>query len=197
MGRKVFYQAWVSGRSGKLHKLTPDQIISDLKKDIELGREWSIDPKELIEIISKPEFSEYKSNKIKTIILNYCADLLTGDVVLGEEPLDIHIITYCYHTSYGDDAVAAKLHYKQSVLSSTIDHYLAKHSDAVANIGDSDLKNWRKNWEATAIKNFCRFFGPELTRWELKIRKKSGYDFEKFFANEPTPEPTPLQETGN
>ena len=197
MGRKVFYQAWVSGRSGKLHKLTPDQIISDLKKDIELGREWSIDPKELIEIISKPEFSEYKSNEIKAIILDYCAGLLTGDVVLGEEPLDIHIITYCYHTSYGDDAVAAKLHYKQSVLSSTIDHYLAKHSDAVANIGDSDLKKWRKNWEATAIKNFYRFFGPELTRWELKIRKKSGYDFEKFFANELAPEPTPLQETGN
>ena len=178
MGRKVFYQAWVSGRNGKLHKLTPDQIMSDLKKDIELGREWSIDPKELIEIISKPEFSEYKSNEIKTIILNYCADLIAGNTSLGEELPDISVITYCYYTSYGDDAVGAKMHYKQTILDLVIDKYLSKKK---LDCNDKDTGNWRKNWEAAAMKNFCRFFGPELSRWENKIRKKFSYDFEKVF----------------
>ena len=180
MGRKITYMAWVAGRNGKLHKLSPNQIIADLKKDIELGREWSIDPKELINVISKPEFSELKANEIKTIILNYSSDLLEIGKVLGEEAIDIHLITYCYYTAYGDDAVVAKSRYKECILGSTIEKCLEKSS---LDTEGARTKKWLKNWESAAIKNFYRFFGPELSRWEFKIRKKFKCDCQKFFQS--------------
>ena len=181
MGRKIAYMAWVAGRNGKLHKLSPNQIIADLKKDIELGREWSIDPKELINVISKPEFSELKANEVKTIILNYCSDLLETGRNLGEECPDIHLVTYCYYTSYGDDTVMAKTRYKECLLKSVIERYLEKFDT-----NGICTKKWLTNWENAAAKNFCRFFGPEPSRWGLKIRKKFEYDFKQLSPNDET-----------
>ncbi len=181
MGRKIEYQAWVMGRKEKLHKLSPQQIIDDLKHDIELGREWSISPKELVEIISKPEFSEIKGNEIKTLILNYCSDLLEAKANLGEEQPDIRLVTYCYYTSHGDDAVMAKNRYKECLVTRAIDECLMRRR---IDPNNAYFEKWRKSWETACLKNFCRYFGPELSRWEHKIKKRFDQDFDTHFSAE-------------
>lgn len=201
MSNRMVYQAWVCDRVGKLHKLTPSQIISDLQKAIHMQKEWPIEPKELIEIISKPEFPESKANKIKAIVLNYSADMLVSVVNLGEEEVDIRLVTYCYYTSFGEDATSAKMNYKRKILHHIVTNYLNRKS---LGIEDKDIKRWRKNWEEVSLKNFCRFFGPELSRWEIKIRKKIACDFDQFFTTESEPiiaeseiNEDELQKTGN
>ena len=193
MTAKTIYQAWVYGRKQKLHKLTPAQIISDLKKDQELGREWSISPSELIEIISKPSFPESKGNEIKTLILNYCSDCFNADSSnLGEEMPSTLLIAFCYYTSYGDDAVAAKQRYKKAVLEKAIrNDYL---SGRFANASDTYFEKWQQNWLKASIKNFYRFFGPDIAHWETRILRRFRQDYEKRFSVSETSLPL---ETGN
>ena len=193
MTTKTTYQAWVYGRKQKLRKLTPAQIISDLKKDQKLGREWSISPSELIEIISNPSFPELKGNEIKTLILNYCSECLDADVAnLGEEMPNLLLITTCYYTSYGDNAVAAKQRYKKAVLENAIRNDFL--SGRFANPSDAYFEKWQQNWLEASIKNFYRFFGPDIARWETKIKRRFRQDYEKRFS---TSESLTPSETGN
>lgn len=169
---------WVKGREGKLHKLTPRDIVNHLEDEIKSGREWSISPEELVEISSRVDFSETKSNQVKTLILRFCADCLTHNIESEEEIPSIYVITYCYYTSYGDDGVEAKHYYKQCCIESAIRRYLGK------DYLEPKTENWCNKWEAAALKNFCRFFGPEISRWETKIYKRFVNDYETFFSTE-------------
>ena len=182
---KSIHYVWVKGRENKLHKLTPRDIVDHLEDEIESGREWSIPPEELVEIISHPDFSEAKSNKIKTLILRFCADLLARNIESAEKIPSIHVTTYCYYTSYGDDSVIAKCYYKQCCIESAITRYLGEDYYL-----DPKARSWCMKWQSAALKNFCRFFGPEISRWETKIYKRFVNDYEQFFSTE-------ALETGN
>lgn len=201
MGRKNFYQTWVIDKAGKLRKYTPQQIIDTLRSEIRLSKEWSIEPKELVSTISKPEFPELKGNEIKTLIMDYCSDILETGAFLGQEKPDIYIVTYCYYTAYGDDAVAAKNRYKKCTLDAAIKSCLEKQN---LSIEDAQSKKWVEGWILASSKNFCRFFGPELSRWEYKIKKRFDYDFKQRFSSFEEinslgfqPREIILQQTGN
>lgn len=174
---KSIHYVWVKGREDKLHKLTPRDIVNHLKSEIESGREWSISPEELIEVISRPDFSESKSNLVKTLILRFCADCLAHNIESAEKIPSIYIITYCYYTSFGDDSVDAKNYYKQCYIESAIIRYFGKDYYL-----DPKTRNWCMKWKSAALKNFCRFFGPEISRWEIKIYKRFVNDYEQFFS---------------
>lgn len=192
--KKIFYQSWVYGRAEKLHKETPEDILSNLKDCVKNCQEWDISPKELIEIISKPGFPEKKANEIKIFILDYhtsCLETdigqgdidLTGYYSLGETP-DIFIATHCYYTVFGDAGFKAKGRYRKAIIEKSIDGPLSKGIVEVPS--RKKLEAWKIN--TADPKNFYKFFGPDPCNWERKIRKK----FEQDFAPAPTPE-----ETGN
>lgn len=191
--KKIFYQAWVYGRTEKLHKETPEDIISNLKKRAEYCQEWDISPKELVEIISKPGFPEKKANEIKIFILDYhtrCLEACVGQKIdasaltagyynLGESP-DSFIATHCYYTMFGDAGFKAKARFRKAFIEKSIDSLLAKSTIEIPS---------RKKLEAWKIgcadpQNFYKFFGPDPCTWERKIRKKFEFDFT------PTPEKT-------
>lgn len=174
MGTKKqnLYQAWVYGRKEKLRKLTPDQIIGDLKRDIDCGREWSISPSELIEIISKPGFPESKGNEIKILIITYHANRLEENSPFGED-LSLFITTHCYYT-VGSVGQYAKSRLRKAFLDSSLRDPLSRLPET-ENITSSQIKDWTVD----CLGNFHRYFGPDPARWSQKIRRRFEHDFLK------------------
>lgn len=167
---KKCYMAWVYGRDEKLRKLSPFQIAENLKREIASCREWSISPKELIEIISKPGYPELKANGIKILIINYHSECVRTGKDLGETP-NLIILTYCYHTCIGEDGLEAKARYRQAILENVI-------NPSTVEIPQTE-KGYAKycDWKVICLGSFQKYFGPDLSRWEYKIRKKYLRDF--------------------
>lgn len=162
------HQVWVYGRAEKLHKLTPNEIINNLRGEIQKSTEWSISPKELIEVISKPDFPERMANQIKILILDYHSECVEDHGVFGETP-DLFIATHCYYTMHGEDGNSAKARYRQAFLTGVIEPYWP---DVL-----NDDPSYFLSWKDDCIKNFNKYFGPDPARWEQKIKHKFGRDF--------------------
>lgn len=171
MTDKVYF-AWVYGRSQKLHKQTPSQILSDLEVAIEEEKEWSISPEELVTITMKPDFPIIMANRIRVKIIDYCTEKttilsLTGNKGRGEA-VSMEVLSYFYYTVVGKEGADAKARYRKAVLDAAVDGFCGK---------DQNWHNQWKDYNISSPKTFITNFGPELSRWPSRMKRAYKKDF--------------------
>ena len=167
------YFAWVYGRSEKLHKQTPNQILNDLSLAIEEGKEWPISPGELMTVTMKPDFPVIMANAIRVKVINYCTEKtitlsLTGSNGRGEV-VPMEVLSYFYYTVIGKDGADARSRYRKATLDAAVDGFCGKD------------QNWHSQWKdyhTSSLKTFINNFGPKLSRWPSTMKRAYKKDFD-------------------
>ena len=96
---------------------------------------------------------------------------------------NIFVITYCYYTAEGKEALKAKRIFRQRIIQKAISDKWPKRSFLLEpDIGKAYAK-WQENWAKDAEKHFITYFGKDPCLWSSKIREKFSADREQANTN--------------